>query len=404
MRRPLRKPHGLAAEDINNWKQPCAYTIFNDGAVCKALNAVTGVVDFRDTDAATVMNAALDATYAGKVFVQEGKYQISQTIIIPNQGTEFCGNMWRGSDATGDYGLHLDDSVDDDMLLVNNLKCYVHDLFMYGNEGNNVTSSGVTTLNDGALDIHLDRCYIFDFNNYGVHISGGAGIVTNVYVEYCNDSGFYSGDTGQKMMYIGCGSWANQTGFENTKSNCSYVGCRASTNITNGFYLDNYSHHTTIDGCWLDRNGYHGIVLHGAEDNIISNNMIYAPSQNTANTYDGICLEPSGGSNCTDCVISGNHISNAETNKHRYGINLTDANQSDNVICCNILTDATTGQYNIPAGNISPVNGTGTEASNGEEPVGAWPIGTIVSFTDTGDSSGDGSYYKILAGTWVKLT
>ena len=64
---------------------------------------------------------------------------------------------------------------------------------------------------------------------------------------------------------------------------------------------------------------------------------------------------------------------------------------------------AQTGAYLLDAGSGSTINGHGTESANAETPQLAWPIGTIVDFTDSGDASGDGIYIKDAAGNWDKL-
>jgi len=69
MRRPLRKPHGLQMESIENWTETADYIIRLNGTTYEAINGATGEVDSSSTTAATVIQYALDNTTRGTVKV-----------------------------------------------------------------------------------------------------------------------------------------------------------------------------------------------------------------------------------------------------------------------------------------------------------------------------------------------
>ena len=69
-----------------------SYIIFTDGANFYAKNGITGRIDFQGTDAASVIQAAIDAlTKGGTIYLKEGLYPISKTINITNNGVRIVG-------------------------------------------------------------------------------------------------------------------------------------------------------------------------------------------------------------------------------------------------------------------------------------------------------------------------
>lgn len=69
-----------------------SYIIFTDGTNFYAKNGLTGRIDFQGTDAASVIQAAIDAlTKGGTIYLKEGLYPISKTINITNNGVRIVG-------------------------------------------------------------------------------------------------------------------------------------------------------------------------------------------------------------------------------------------------------------------------------------------------------------------------
>jgi len=79
MRRPLRKPHGLRNEDIENFESTAKYVIYLDGTNYVAINGDTGLEDSRNIAAHTVIQYAIDNGGAGVVSV---KCDVALTAVI----------------------------------------------------------------------------------------------------------------------------------------------------------------------------------------------------------------------------------------------------------------------------------------------------------------------------------
>jgi len=76
-------------------QQPASYIIYKDdlGYVC-AKNGETGKIDYRDTDAATVIQSAIDAlTEGGKILIKKGIYQLTDRLEPPNNSV-IVGEGW----------------------------------------------------------------------------------------------------------------------------------------------------------------------------------------------------------------------------------------------------------------------------------------------------------------------
>lgn len=62
-------------------QETASYIIFKDGDYICAKNGSTGKIDYRDTDAATVIQSVI----SGKLIIKRGKYIISETIYVQNK-------------------------------------------------------------------------------------------------------------------------------------------------------------------------------------------------------------------------------------------------------------------------------------------------------------------------------
>jgi len=69
---------------VTYWEAPASYIIFKDGDLIMAKNGRTGQIEFSGSDAATVIQSALDAlpTEGGKIFIKEGTYKFTTTRTI----------------------------------------------------------------------------------------------------------------------------------------------------------------------------------------------------------------------------------------------------------------------------------------------------------------------------------
>ena len=331
-------------------QQPASYIIYIDdlGYIC-AKNGETGKIDYRDTDAATVINNAVaQLELGGKVVLKRDLYLITDTITIENHGIEFCmETMWRGtkeSTETMKVGLKLADNVNKNVLLIEGRKCHVHDLYIDVNKDNNTAAvSGIYAASDGALDLHLSHVYIFNSVYYGIVWLGGAGYAEGVYVEYSN-RGWYIGGT--RNVFVQCGAYATQEEYPsfildlNAHQN-ALLGCVAANGLQ-GFVIN--GNRNRIIGCVAQEINQFGLKLAGAKNNVIMGNTFYNVGK--TGTDDAIILLSRDSTHSTHNIIMGNRIYSDASVKPRYGINEEDANQDYNVIVGNIITDYGTGAIN----------------------------------------------------------
>jgi hypothetical protein len=68
--------------------QSASYIIFQDEGMVKAKNGLTGEIEFSDSDAATVIQQAIDALPEGQIFIREGLYRLSAGITVTGKQIE----------------------------------------------------------------------------------------------------------------------------------------------------------------------------------------------------------------------------------------------------------------------------------------------------------------------------
>ena len=116
MRKPLRLPHYLRNEDIENYVETCEYLIYMDGAITVAVDGNTGVEVIRSTDSHTVIqychDIMKDANRGGIIFLKPGIYHLSDTILIQSSGISLIGSGMH----TNGTQFYVDDGVDGDAI------------------------------------------------------------------------------------------------------------------------------------------------------------------------------------------------------------------------------------------------------------------------------------------------
>jgi len=375
------------------------YLVYKDGNVTKAKNCSTGAIEIANIDPTSVIQYALDAVTAGMVFLKSGKYTITDTLTISNQGTEFCGNMWRGSDGPGDYGIHLDDNIDKDMLQIDGLKCHVHDLFLYGNSENNASGSCIKTVNNASLDLHLTDVYLLFAKEYGLELYGGAGHFVGVYSEYCGKVGFFLESSATRNNFLNCGSYSCNWGYEVKRSENRFLGCIAADSTEYGWLIESSGAVKNIlDGCMIQNTTKEALWLYGGSHNIISNCIFYNAGDGTDNTYAAVKISLIGGpTHSTHNLFSNNLILSDAANKHRWGFYEVDADQDFNMYMGNMILDSQTagmsllGVNDIVKDNMGWINEaqgvTGAVADGGTFAHGlaSTPLGCVLTGTVTGD-------------------
>ncbi len=302
----LQVEHNADGTLIKSLAATASYIIYQSGGTIYAKNGSTGAIDYSDTDAATVIQNAIDALTNGQglIFIKAGTYNIT-TGLICHYPITIIGE---GKGATN---LRITSAIDfltidfesaanfgDDQGL--SLK----DLYI---DGRGIGRYGIVF--DGGFDTnyaqnHVNGCYfenisVVSFTDYGIYENSSFG---NTYVS-CKimNNGTSSATKGGIIIFsylntfIGCRFDSNGTGIiarggnQNSFYNCAIEGNQyhgVYAYITTGLVARKY----TLDRCWLE-----------------SNNVT-----KTANTRD-IFLNGDGVDNWSirDCQFSGTDVDNS---------------------------------------------------------------------------------------------
>jgi len=218
MRRPLRKPHGLRNEDIENYEGTADYIVYTDGSNIVALNKSTGIETMRGTDFATVLQHAIDqqSPVPGLIVIKApptGYYTVNRTITIPDA---LNGLTLRGAGfqwiTDGVLLKNLDDTVNP--IIYDNQTAQSFNVFdrlgFYARSGDDIiclTISGLDTkvtncsfYGDTATGIRTNTntwvtgCWIEELKT-GISIGGGCPFIHNnifwsnsAYDIFCNSA------------------------------------------------------------------------------------------------------------------------------------------------------------------------------------------------------------------------
>lgn len=161
---------------------------------------------------------------------------------------------------------------------------------------------------------------------------------------------FNNGDYGIESSFSTWITIASNSIHENTKSGI-FISQSDLMNITGNICDQNtlsgihcYSSNAIINGNICVQNGQHGIIIQTCSDTSVVGNNVYDNSQTTNNTYDGILLT---GNVLRACVQCNKVRGDAVGNKHRYGINIAAAGDTDNLVTNNdLLGSSVSGSLN----------------------------------------------------------
>lgn len=262
------------------------------------------------TVAATVIQAAADYVGplgGGSIFLTRALYLITITVVFNYNNIEIFGNfMWSEQDSYTSTptksGLMLANGANCSIFSFTKRKYFVHNLFFWGNRGNNATGSGIITDNVPAMDMHMSDVYVTYFPEEGIKLFGGNGVLYGVYVEGCND-GINMSSPGNVL--VGCGAWTNTRYGFIPYSEAAFIGCNFDTNGVQAIRIYGTVTLNLIEGCQFHENLGHCIMLtSGATNNVITGNTIWLNQVDTDDTYAGIYI----GSDCTDNLVANNVI------------------------------------------------------------------------------------------------
>ena len=403
MRRPLRMPHPIQMEDVINYSGAPDYIIDLVGSEYVSFNTTDGTI-YKNTDYATLLQQVIDecpigilapaTSHAGSwIYNKFGHAYVSKQ-VTSDKCIRFTGNI-KGWGTT----LELSDGVNDSMLLLNGtgtFHTYISNLNFAGNSANN--NMGTDALIYGEGHIYMVDCYVVDAEDKGIYLLGSNHVLDRVTIKECLGAGIKLGNCDNTKIVNSC-FWGNTNfGVLTQQDNGHIIGNRIYSNGADGIYLDGCQNDTITNNDFR-LNGECGIYGAAASYNTISNNVFLDNSQTTDNVYSAVQLADSTYNSLVGNVVLG---TGAEED-HKYCFEETGGSCNFNQFCCNQATGAQTGAYLLEANDGSSINGHGTESANAETPQLAWPIGTIVDFTDSGDASGDGIYIKDAAGNWDQL-
>lgn len=331
--------------------QPATFIIFVDGSDFKARDGVDGKIDYSGTNAATVIQAAIDASPSTgfRIYVTEGDYIIDATLDFSGKKNfvfEGASCPWR------DYGtrIYLQDAADCTMIKkVEASKDYdsftFRDLQLYANQENQ-TSANIDALQfEKVRRFWLDRVRIFYAKRDGIRTSNvDVFWITNCEVLGCVGNGIGMMDFTADGFIRGC-SVGNCTGdgihLEGASSGDTTILASSIYGSGDDGIKVVETPGTNILGCRVWTAGDGGIVLRdGVKYSRIIGNQCYR------NTNDGIILYDSG-TGCTYNVIEGNSCYyTAGDYAQKYGIRLQ--NNSDyNIIKGNLTYNNATAPYSM---------------------------------------------------------
>ena len=359
-------------------QQPASYIIYKDdlGYIC-AKNGSTGKIDFRGTDAATVIQSAIDAlpeySYpwgGGHIHIKYGEYEITKKIVI-DKPLRLTGEGRRGR-----THLKAADGLNDRLLEVylegEDFWTEIERIDFEGNKDNQ-TGGDYLLYFSGGYPIMRD-VYVMKGYGTGIYVKAQDFHFFNVYSEFDNEHGWYIVCDQNGQLYS-CTAWQNgKAGIRIKGHRWSLVNCRIMKNQGGewdeaGLYILEGNKGQVIGG-YIAENQCHGIDMYDAEYVQIIGTMIRDNSQKANNTYDGIRIRGNSNHN----VITGCTIFNTLTNKQKYGINEQDS-----------------ADYNFIIGNIIYGNVTGGINKIGANTIVKHNIGYVTENSGVATFSGDGS-------------
>jgi hypothetical protein len=201
---------GTITIEPNSFQTEASYIIFTDGTKVYARNGKTGAIDYSGTDATTVIQSAINALSSGVVFIKDGLYIITAS-IIPKSHVYLVGESWNTilklkdnatEDATHSNVIYSNDEVED--IVIRNLQ-------IDGNKANQTFTTSAHTWNgiyfrNQARHVYIDHCYVHDCRICGIMIRATTGkesydnwvMNSRVMNNAWNDVNFYAYGTGAK--------------------------------------------------------------------------------------------------------------------------------------------------------------------------------------------------------------
>ena len=289
----IRPPLFEVIRRVAYWEAPIGYIIFKDGNLVRAKNGRTGEIEFSDTDAATVIQNAIDSLdEGGTVFIRSGFYKLYDSITLK----PFVVLEGEGADLQGQRGTFLRGYELQDHFIKTESKITV------GIKNIAVSADTKTSASDvDAINVTLeDRSYIGHVvingaAHRGLKVNTGSGVFLVEFIrmsnciksgavfEWCSDAviRYIDGTGGKDEESIGLHIYGggnirvyNVAIYLTTVGGMLYhvrdidlIGCRFNDNTTHGLKIttSNTKNVRVIGGSSL-RNGGHGYYISDGED------------------------------------------------------------------------------------------------------------------------------------------
>lgn len=368
-----------------------------------ALNGTTGKLEFRGTDAATVIQAAMDA--GDNILIKVGNYSISAQ-LEPNNNTVLCGEgrqtVLRAANGLGAANV-IQVNTKEANILIKNL-CIDGNLANRVDGGNDWQQCNIYVLGG---NVTIDSCYLMNSTRHNVYFgysNSKGGIMSNCYTGGSGDHGLYVRNGASEIKIV-----------DNVFKNCGRAGIRFGPNteycIADGNLVDGagvlsndpglhsydngdsstpsryhiFSNNIVINGQQAGikdensdtkcHNSYIGNTVIGStgivvEDNVLlqgnvvidtnsgiwvkgDHNMVIGNRVNETTAAFQTCILVDGNEN----TIIGNWCNDAKTK----GIRI---NGDHNIVKANVIPEAgqdgiyLTGDYNLIEGNTISVTGS----------------------------------------------
>lgn len=315
------------------------YTIYSVAGTYYAKNQ-NGYTEFSGTDAATVIQDAIDASN-GTVYLQTGEYSISDTIQLKTDVT------LKGSG----FGTHLilADGVNKPLINAANgvIRWHIEDLWLDGNKAGQTSASyGVTIYNDDSYDqnaglfhvyirnvkgdgilsymnrrIYVSHCFIYYCTGNGIHFTGGEHLdVFNSYIAQNDGHGLQSDAIQHCKIIANTFSGNHLDNFYGTLTKSYFEQNMVAG--ADGYGMHITDHFATVVGneFWENQNGSI-YITDSAGGDVARNNMLITNNQMIEDENNGGTAVLEARNLGENCIISNNLIE--AWSNFTYGIKIT---------------------------------------------------------------------------------
>jgi hypothetical protein len=361
---------GTITIEPGSFQTEASYTVFIDGTTIKARNGTTGAIDYSGTDAAWVIQSAINSlSNGGKIFIKRGTYLISQTL------TNIEGIFIEG-EGFGTGGTTLQLNADVNMFNVPGQASgakytTIANINLEGNAKNGSAIYGYSASWIPSL-LHLDTVRINNFGASNVYLYGVAGVFfRNCRIYNSGAHGVYmnSSDNTMVQCYVansgGNNIWV--PGADNEFIDV-HVWAGGQTDINNPYGIRVNGERNLFIGCQSEHNTRIGILIEG-QNNVVAGCNFWGNGDASHTNGRGIVLN-----NALYNTIVGNTIKGGVTPSYQQYCILEQGTCDYNVILGNIVRDATIQNISIVgahtilksnSGYVTENSGTVYPANNG---------------------------------------